>query len=190
MFSKHLRTENKSVGFEAVGPQWKALSEAQKAEWNRKAAETNAATRAAAAPAVSTVVAAAPAPAVSESDKSEEESEPEPVAAPAPAKKSRAKSAAAKPGEILVSQDKSSKKWMVNGTNFFVQGPRNKVIVGKMVDGVEKPLDEADLAVCRSKEWKTGSAEPKKNSRATNTGARKQVAAAARPVVSESEDDE
>lgn len=52
LFLKHRRSQDKSIEMKTIGEQWKALSDAEKAEWNAKAASTQPASAAAAPPAL------------------------------------------------------------------------------------------------------------------------------------------
>lgn len=248
LFSKNLRVESKGIDFKEAGAKWKVLNAAQKADWNRKAAEQNkrSTTVVAAAPVAQVVAAQVVAPvsesqsssenkqrkpsetaaafslfckeffkqnkkdsknaqqqwaALSDSEKAEwkrkvavaadsqatvfadsqSQSQSEPVfnfslpdsQVPAPVKKSAApKKRAVAASQVVessldevtsdekdavapnVTRDPDSKKFMVKGTNMFVKSRNDKVVVGKMVNGVEKPLDASDVEFCEKNRWK------------------------------------
>ena len=55
--------------------------------------------------------------------------------------------------DLLVHFDHSFKKWMVEGTQFYVKGPKDRKILGKMLGDKEFPLSEGDKSQCDKWGW-------------------------------------
>lgn len=161
LFFKHLHGVDKSIDFKKAGEQWKALTDAQRADWNDKAAASNAVSRAAA---VSPAVVAEPAPVqsvpaaqVAVITRSIDDEPPELENQPAkkkPKKEVEGKKEKTVDNSPKVSQNKETKKWMVSGTSMFVASPKNKVIIGAMRNGVESPLNDEERQMCQKYGWK------------------------------------
>lgn len=125
-----IRTESPDLKFTEVGKvlgkKWSGLSDDERAEWNAKAVAQN-------------------------------EANGIPAATPTPAKKAAGKKAATKPtakpaakaGEMKISRHQGSKAWVVQGTNFVVKSPKNKVVVGKLKGTKVVALNAADRKTCK-----------------------------------------
>lgn len=171
LFFKHLHSSDKSIDFKQAGEQWKAMTDAQRAEWNNKAASANATARQAAP--VQAVAApadqAAPALVAPESQsesasvvtststqsappQKKAQKKPAPVEGE-PSSEAPQKKKEKKEGDPKVSLDKTTRKWMVVGTNYYVSSPQQKVIIGKMIEGVDTPLNGDDLQMCAKNGW-------------------------------------
>ena len=44
-------------------------------------------------------------------------------------------------------------QWLIQGSKFVVQGPSEKIIIGKLVNGKVTPLNTADLETCKQNKW-------------------------------------
>lgn len=69
------------------------------------------------------------------------------------------KKPAAKKAAMKVAFDRSTKKWMVEGTDYYIESSKNRVIVGKLLDKKELPLSQSDVRACEDKGWKVSSIE-------------------------------
>ena len=108
-----------------LGQMWKELGEEEKAEWNEKATARN-------------------------------EENGVVTTKKAPAKKASAKKASKKEsGEMKVNRDTSSKSWVITGTKFVVQSPKNKIVIGKLRGSKVNNLSEKDVEECKKNGWKT-----------------------------------
>ena len=55
---------------------------------------------------------------------------------------------------MKVSKDVASKTWIVQGTKYVVQSPKNKTIIGKLRGTKVIKLSEKEVEECNQKEWK------------------------------------
>lgn len=60
---------------------------------------------------------------------------------------------------MKVAYDKSIKKWMVEGAQYFIEGSKNKVIVVKILDKKVIPLTQSDIRACEDSGWKVQGVE-------------------------------
>ncbi len=116
-----------------LGEMWGELTLKEKSGWNAKAAKQN-----------------------------EDNGLPTPTPTPgkASAKKATAKTASAKKpaakavaGGVKISRHQESKAWVVQGTSFVVQSPKNKVVVGKLRANKVVALSAADRKKCQESGW-------------------------------------
>ena len=163
-----VKEEDADLKFTEVGKRlgelWGELTLKEKAAWNSKAAKQN-----------------------------EDNGLPTPTPTPTPgkasAKSATTKASAKKPaakavsGGMKISRHQESKAWVVQGTSFVVQSPKNKAVVGKLRANKVVALSAADRKKCQESGWdvkaQASTAKPKDAAKSK-----------AKPVESESEGDD
>ena len=56
--------------------------------------------------------------------------------------------------EMKVYRDSTSKSWLIQGTKFAVQSPKNKIVIGKLRGSKIVKLTEKDMEECTKNKWK------------------------------------
>jgi len=115
-----------------LGEMWGELSDKAKADWNAKAVKQN-------------------------------EANGLPTPTPTPAKRTPAKKSQAKATDntMKISRHKESNSWVVQGTTFVVQSPKNKVVTGKLRGNNVVALTAADRKKCADNGWEVQAAKAK-----------------------------
>lgn len=148
-----------------LGPMWNGLSAEERADWNRRAEEANTANG------LTPGVHSTPAPVATTTKR-------------AVGKKAAASGASST--EMKISRHLESKAWVVQGTQFVVQSPKNKAVVGKLRGNKVVSLSAAERQECEANGWtvQASTGAPAKKQAAAKTPAPRTKKAA--PV----EDDE
>lgn len=115
-----------------IGKMWHDLSDEEREDWKRRAEEANTANG------LPPVEKKSPAKAAA-------------VAKAAP-KAAAAKPAAAQP-VMKITRHPESKAWVIQGTNFVVQSPKNKTVIGKLRGNKAVTLTAAERKECEAKGW-------------------------------------
>jgi hypothetical protein len=158
-----------------LGEMWGELNLKEKADWNSKASKQN-----------------------------EDNGLPTPTPTPTPtpglasAKSATTKASAKKPaakavsGGMKIARHQESKAWVVQGTSFVVQSPKNKAVVGKLRANKVVALSAADRKKCQESGWdvkaQTSTAKPKDAAKSKAKPVESE--SKAKPVESESEGDD
>lgn len=155
-----------------LGPMWNALSAEERADWNRRAEEANTANG------LTQGVRATPAPVAAATTKR------------GGSKKAAAASTAASSTEMKISRHLESKAWVVQGTQFVVQSPKNKAVVGKLRGNKVVSLSAAERQECEANGWavQANTGAPAKKQAAAKTPAPRTKKAA--PVEDEEDHDD
>jgi hypothetical protein len=151
---QEVKDANPDIKFTEVGKElgkmWGKLSDAQKAKWNGKAQKQNEENGL-----------PTPTPGAKSSPKKGAAAKGKASAA----KKSPAKGKAAAKKDaapvMKISRNKDAKAWVIQGTNFVVQSPKNKVVIGKLRGTKVMALSAGDIKKCEAAGYEVKAAPAK-----------------------------
>ena len=175
LFTKEIRSRNKSITTTQIGEQWSALGDAEKLQWKKKADAVNAVKPNNSESEGEEVPTASQLPLQSSADEVKDAPKKKAPMPPSKGKeevsnkvatKKKAPSPPSSDGEdepvkkvtkkasVEIVTDAATKKKVIKGTLFVVNDGRKKQIIGKLVGGQVVDLTDADRAFCEKKGWK------------------------------------